>query len=159
MGKLQVTPIPASLGDIDGGLVTTVTFTLKNGSTKSININNGNYRDKGGSYFDLSYVPKFNGSEEVTSTIKFTTFDGIVDIYSGEETVGNLPLSELEFVELDAGEAPPKTEKYTVKADVGVLIFTSDEIFYVKGADGVYYKLVNQSINDYIPIYDDGITD
>ena len=150
--ELQGTPIPASQGDIDGGLVTTVTFTLKNGSTKSININNGNYRDKNGSYYDLSRVPKFKDEDNATETMKFTTFAGMVTVYKDSKAVCQLQLSDLEFVKINKDSVPTSTEKYIIKADFEVLVFVTSEIFYIEGIPDVYYKLVDQSILDFIPI-------
>ena len=156
---LNMTPITRAQADIDGGTVIRVSFTFKDGSSNVININNGNFRDTNGNCYKLSSIPRFNDADGATELLEFITYSGSTSIYSGNESLGMIYVSELQFVEIDKDSVTDISEKYKIKTDFGALIFCTDEIFYIDGDAGTYYKLLGESISDYIAQVDEDIAD
>ena len=66
---LDTAPISKMEGQIDGGGGVTVKFILKDGTAKELYINNGNYLDTNGDYFELLFTPKFKDTDNATKAL------------------------------------------------------------------------------------------
>ncbi len=96
---LDTTPISKMEGQIAGGGGVTVKFILKDGTAKYLFINNGNYCDTNGNYFDLLDTPNFDGGDNVTKAYGFITYIGTGTVYDGNNnSICEIPIDELEFI-------------------------------------------------------------
>lgn len=131
--QLDTRPISKMEGQIDGGSGVTVKFILKNGAIKELYINNGNYRDTNGNYFELNNTPKFNDTDSKTKAYGFITYTEMGTVYNGNNiSVCEIPTFEFEFVELTGGfDDSSAKQKYCVETEFGNLVFFSDTVFYI----------------------------
>ncbi len=158
--QLDTRPISKMEGQIDGGSGVTVKFILKNGTAKELYINNGNYLDTNGDYFELLSTPKFKDTDNATSAYGFITYLGIGTVYNKDNnSVCEIPIDELEFVAFD-GNLPAVITGYyyTVDTEFGTLWFTyNSEIFFVRfdGEDNYTesYQLVGKNLDELIAEY------
>ncbi len=130
---LDTAPIPEQNGQIAGGSGVTVKFILMNGAIKELYINNGNYRDTNGNYFELNNTPKFNDTDSKTKAYGFITYMGMGTVYNGNNiSVCEIPTFEFEFVELTGVfDDSSAKQKYCVETEFGNLVFFSDTVFYI----------------------------
>ena len=131
-------PIPKEEGEVDGGGAVTVQFFLEDGTKKQLYINNGNYCDTNGNYFELNNTPQFNGDDNVTKAYGFITYVGNGTVYDSDNNlVGEIPINELEFVitgyHLSLFEGG--YEYYVVEAEFGKLHFALVDIFASEGGE------------------------
>ena len=96
---LDTSPISKGEGEIDGGGAVTVKFILNDETVKEIYINNGNYLDTDGNYFELIDIPKFEEGDNVTKAYGFISYMGTGTVYDKENNpVCEIPIDEIEFV-------------------------------------------------------------
>ena len=158
--QLDTRPISKMEGQIDGGSGVTVKFILKNGTAKELYINNGNYLDTNGDYFELLSTPKFKDTDNATKAYGFITYLGTGTVYDKDNNaVCEIPIDELEFVAFD-GDLPAVITGYyyTVDTEFGTLWFTyNSEIFFVRfdGEDNYTesYQLVGKNFDELIAEY------
>ena len=158
---LDTTPISKMEGQIDGGGGVTVKFILKDGTVKELYINNGNYLDTNGDYFELLYVPKFKDTDNATKAYGFITYLGTGTVYNKDNNaVCEIPIDELEFVESDGCvDAMVTGYYYTVETEFGTLYFDySNDLFYMQFEEGEvdyieFYRLVGKNLDELIAEY------
>ena len=159
--RLDTTPISKMEGQIDGGGGVTVKFVLKNGTTKYLFVNNGNYLDTNGNYFELHNTPQFKGSDNATKAYGFITYLGIGTVYDkNDNLICEIPVDEFEFVESDGCvDAQVPGYYYIVKTEFGTLWFDySNDLFYLQfdvSNDNYreYYQLVGKTLDELIAKY------
>ena len=158
---LDTTPISKMEGQIDGGGGVTVKFILKDGTAKELYINNGNYLDTNGDYFELLSTPKFKDTDNVTKAYGFITYLGTGTVYDKDNNpVCEIPIDELEFVESDGCvDAVVTGYYYTVETEFGTLYFDySNDLFYLRFSEGEvdyreYYRIVGKNLDELIAEY------
>lgn len=152
---LDTWPIPKEEGEICGGGAVTVEFMLKDGTKKTLYINNGNYYDTNGNYFDLLYTPQFNESDSVRKACGFITYIGTGAVYDGEMLVCEIPMDELEFdygMDLDLPDLPPYN--MVIKTEFGDLEFIAPSIFFMETGEACV--LVGKNLDELIAEYTEG---
>ena len=155
---LDTAPISKMDGQIDGGSGVTVKFILKNGTVKELYINNGNYLDTDGNYFDLLYTPKFSKEMNPHQYYGFITYTDTGIVYKRNaigssfipsEAIGEVDIGSLEFdynLIIDfVPDFDPDEYGVTVRTEFGNLTFVTQKIFIY---DGFYCMLVGQSLDD-----------
>ncbi len=165
--QLDTRPISKMEGQIDGGSGVTVKFILKNGTAKDLYINNGNYLDTNGDYFELLSTPKFKDTDNATKAYGFITYLGTGTVYDKDNhSVCEIPIDELEFVESDGCvDAVVTGYYYTVETEFGTLYFDySNDLFYLQFEEGKvdyieYYQLVGKNLDELIAEYSATSTD
>ena len=165
--QLDTRPISKMEGQIDGGSGVTVKFILKNGTAKDLYINNGNYLDTNGDYFELLFTPKFKDTDNATKAYGFITYLGTGTVYDKDKNpVCEIPIDELEFVESDGCvDAVVTGYYYTVETEFGTLYFDySNDLFYLQFEEGKvdyieYYQLVGKNLDELIAEYSATSTD
>ena len=158
---LDTAPISKMEGQIDGGGGVTVKFILKNGTAKELYINNGNYLDTNGDYFELLSTPKFKDTDNATKAYGFITYLGTGTVYYKDNNpVCEIPIDELEFVESDGCvDAVVTGYYYTVETEFGTLYFDySNDLFYLRFSEGAddyreYYRIVGKNLDELIAEY------
>ena len=158
---LDTAPISKMEGQIDGGGGVAVKFILKNGTVKELYINNGNYRDPDGNYFELLFTPKFKDTDNATKAYGFITYLGTGTVYDKDNnSVCEIPIDELEFVESDGCvDAMVTGYYYTVETEFGTLYFDySNDLFYLQFEEGEvdyieFYRLVGKNLDELIAEY------
>ena len=159
--QLDTRPISKMEGQIDGGSGVTVKFILKNGTAKELYINNGNYLDTNGDYFELLSTPKFKDTDNATKAYGFITYLGTGTVYDKDNnSVCEIPIDELEFVESDGCvDAMVTGYYYTVETEFGTLYFDySNDLFYLQFEEGEvdyieFYRLVGKNLDELIAEY------
>ena len=128
---LDTEPISEENGQIDGGGDVTVKFTLKDGTAKELYINNGNYRDPNGNYFELLSTPKFKETDNATKTYGFITYIGTATVYDNDNNfVCEIPTSALEYVITGYDFSLFNNGyDYCIETEFGNLYFVKIEIF------------------------------
>lgn len=157
---LDTWPISKENGEIDGGGAVTAKFILKDGTEKQIYINNGNYCDTNGNYFDLLSTPNFKYGEDFTSYHGFVSYEStaLVNAYTHGaaevvHTVCTIPMDELEFIPFEGSiGAAPTNYPYYVHTEFGDLVFHYNDLFSVAGT-GQYYQLVGKNLEELICEY------
>ena len=146
---------------VDGGNAFTIEFILTDGTVKNFNFNNGFYaygldQDEVSAlcYFELNTIPTLKGYDNITMSYSFVMYNDIGKVYSNGNLLCEIPLNELEFVELtDVEFGVSSWEKYYIETEFGGLSFFSDTFFYIY-YDSVgttdYYQLVGKTIEDLI---------
>ncbi len=164
---LDTAPISKMEGQIDGGGGVTVKFILKDGTAKELYINNGNYLDTNGDYFELLFTPKFKNTDNATKAYGFITYIGTGTVYDKDNNpVCEIPIDELEFVESDGCvDAIVTGYYYTVETEFGTLYFDySNDLFYLQFEEGEvdyieYYRIVGKNLDELIAEYSATSTD
>ena len=159
--QLDTRPISKMEGQIDGGGGVTVKFILKDGTAKELYINNGNYLDTNGDYFELLFTPKFKDTDNATKAYGFITYLGTGTVYDKDNNpVCEIPIDELEFVESDGCvDAVVTGYYYTVETEFGTLYFDySNDLFYLQFEEGEvdyreYYRIVGKNLDELIAEY------
>lgn len=146
-----MTPITREEAEIDGGSAFTVEFILTDGTTKALSFNNGNYAYYGVThhdsplyYFNLDSIPTLEATEKVSAYHSFVTYIDTGTVYAGDTQIGEISVGALEFRALNEKIGLPDREMYVVTTEFGKLIFQTEDIFYVEGAAGVYYRLAGE---------------
>ena len=157
---LDTRPISKMEGQISGGSGVTVKFILKNGDIKELYINNGNYRDTNGNYFELLSTPNFKDSDNAIKAYGFINYMGMGTVYDIDNNiVCEIPIDELEFVEFDGNvDAEVTGDYYTVKTEFGTLWFPYSNYWFYQHFDGEdnfqkFYKLVGKNLDELIEKY------
>ena len=164
---LDTTPISAEEGQIDGGGAITVRFTLIDGTVKELFFNNGNYLADNGYYFELSYTPNFEDSDNFVKSYGFITYQGQGTVKDAEgNIICSILLDELEFVEMvDDIEIGDNPVTHYADTEFGKLYFLSEVYFYVEGIVegdpwiGVtprYFQLYGKNLDELITEYSNG---
>ena len=164
---LDTAPISKMEGQIDGGGGVTVEFILNNGTAKELYINNGNYLDTNGDYFELLFTPKFKDTDNATKAYGFITYLGTGTVYDKDNNpVCEIPIDELEFVEFDGCvDAVVTGYYYTVETEFGTLYFDySNDLFYLQFEEGEvdyieFYRIVGKNLDELIAEYSATSTD
>lgn len=132
---LDTTPISKMEGQIDGGSAVTVKFILKDGTEKELYINNGNYRDTNGNYFELLTTPKFKDTDNVSKAYGFITYIGIGTVYDHEyNLLCEIPIDEIEYVITGYDFSLFNNGyDYYVDTEFGKIYFVGVEIFASEG--------------------------
>ena len=167
---LDTAPISKMEGQIDGGGGVTVKFILKDGTAKELYINNGNYLDTNGDYFELLFTPKFKDTDNATKAYGFITYLGTGTVYDKDNnSVCEIPIDELEFVESDGCvDAMVTGYYYTVETEFGTLWFdSSNDVFYLRFNEvevdyreyREYYQLIGKNLDELIAEYSATSTD
>ena len=159
--QLDTRPISKMEGQIDGGSGVTVKFILKDGTVKELYINNGNYLDTNGDYFELLFTPKFKDTDNATKAYGFITYIGTGTVYDKDNNpVCEISIDELEFVESDGCvDAMVTGYYYTVETEFGTLYFDySNDLFYLQFEEGEvdyieFYQLVGKNLDELIAEY------
>jgi len=157
---LDTWPISKENGEIDGGGAVTPKFILKDGTEKQIYINNGNYCDTDGNYFDLLSTPNFKYGEDFTSYHTFVSYEGtaLVNAYTdGDAEVINsictIPMDELRFIPFEGSiGAAPTYYPYYIHTELGDLVFHYNDLFNIAGT-GQYYQLIGKNLDELICEY------
>ena len=151
--QLDARPISKMEGQIDGGGGVTVEFILKDGTVKELYINNGNYLDTNGDYFELLSTPKFKDTDNKAEAYGFITYIGTGTVYDKENNlVCEIPIDTLEFdynLELDLPDLEPYD--YVLKTEFGDLEFISPDIFYMETGEACV--LVGKNLDELIAEY------
>lgn len=140
---------------VDGGNAFTIELMLTDGAVKKFNFNNGFYTHRADGdeiYFELNSVPTLKGYDNVTASYSFVTYNNAGKVYSNGSLLCEIPLNELEFVELTNTDIYA-LEKYSIEAEFGGLSFFSDTVFYIvypSLGHTDYYQLVGKTIEDLI---------
>lgn len=156
-------PISKEEAQVDGGSLVTVKFILNDGTVKEIYINNGNYLDTDGNYFELNDTPKFKYGESFTSYCGFITVTGWDKCEVWCDTpimvpyfVCDIPLEELKFYATDYNVGLGVSEyEYFIETDFGRLGFIRNDVFFIVGSGGQYYQLVGKNLDELIAEYKD----
>lgn len=151
----EIRSISQENGQIDGGSGVTVKFLLKDGTVKKLYINNGNYCDTEGNYFELFHIPQFNESDSVRKACGFITYIGTGAVYEGETLVCEIPMDELEFdygMDLDLPDLPPYN--MVIKTEFGDLEFIAPSIFLMETGEACV--LVGKNLDELIAEYTEG---
>ena len=169
--SLDTAPISKMDGQIDGGSGVTVKFILKDGTEKELYINNGNYRDTNGNYFELNYVPKFEEGDNVTKAYGFINYIATGTVYDkSNNAVCEILTDELLFIITDYDtKLFANGYDYCVDTEFGKLyfvkvgIFATDELgselvgtdyyFIKEGNTEVCYRLVGKNLDELIAQY------
>ena len=143
--SLDTRPISKMDGQIDGGSGVTVKFVLKDGTTKELYINNGNYLDTDGDYFKLSSVPKFKDTDYARKVSAFINYIGTATVYDKDNNpICEIPIDELEFSIQDYSSGLfANGYEYYVDTEFGKLCFAKTEVLAQEGGslpDVVYYE-------------------
>ena len=155
---LDTAPISKTEGQIDGGGAVTAKFILKNGLEKTLYINNGNYCDANGNYFELLKTPQFKVDDNALKAYGFITYIGTGTVYDKDNNpVCEIPMNELEFVAFD-DDLPDEVTGYyyMVETEFGTLWFDySNELFYLRYSEGAndyieFYRLVGKNLDELI---------
>ncbi len=160
----EVISISKSKAEIDGGGAITVKFIFKGGQEKELYINNGNYRDDNGDYFELLIIPSFNEEDNATKSYGFITYQGYGELYdAGGNAICSFWMEELEFIRVtDDIVLDTKPITHYVETEFGKIYFLSDEYFYVEGiVEGdpwvgtkpQYFQLVGKNLEELIYDY------
>lgn len=154
---LDTSPIAKENGAIDGGGAMTVQFILTSGTVKELYINNGNYCDSNGNYFELLYTPTFGYTENYVEYYGFINYtatgtvweDGVI---SEPSRICEIAIDDLEFGILNEDVNIAPTEFwYTVNTEFGNLRFLSNCVFYNTNDDNrLYYNLVGKNLDELI---------
>ena len=151
--SLETRPISKMDGQIDGGSGVTVKFILKDGMAKELYINNGNYRDTNGDYFELNSVPKFKDTDNAVKAYGFITYIGTGTVYDKDNNpMCEIPIDELEFhydLDLDLPDLPPYD--MVIKTEFGDLEFIARDIFYMETGEACV--LVGKNLDELIAQY------
>ena len=158
---LDTWPISKEQGQVSGGSLVTVKFILNDGTVKEIYINNGNYLDTDGNYFELHDTPKFKYGESFTSYCEFITITGWDKCEAWCDTpimvpyfVCYIPLEELKFnVFADNMGVGVSEYEYFIETDFGRLGFITNDVFFIVGSGGPYYQLVDRNLDELIAYY------
>ena len=161
---LDTTPISKMEGQIDGGGGVTVEFILKDGTVKELYINNGNYRDSYGNYFELYEIPKFDDTDKATMAYGFITYKGTGAVYLGD--FGTIPeqepepiciidgIGEMEFISIDRKpDNLPELPLYYVETEFGTLQiygpynFAFDDTHYLRVDGENFCDIITDAIN------------
>ncbi len=169
--QLDTRPISKMEGQIDGGSGVTVKFILKDGTERKLYINNGNYRDPDGNYFELLSTPKFKDTDTATKAYGFITYLGAGMVYDKDNNpVCEIPIDELEFIITDYDPMLfANGYEYYINTEFGTLYFAKVEIFAsdelsdeLVGADYYFieegntefcYRLVGKKLDELIDKY------
>ncbi len=160
--QLDTRPISKMDGQIDGGSGVTVKFILKDGTAKELYINNGNYLNTNGDYFELLSTPKFKDTDNATKAYGFITYLGTGRVYDKDSNpVCEIPIDELEFIAIKGDDLPAVITDYyyTVDTEFGTLWFTySNDLFYLQFEEGEvnyieHYQLVGKNLDELIAEY------
>ena len=160
---LDTAPISKMEGQIDGGGGVTVKFILKDGTAKELYINNGNYLNTNGDYFELLYVPKFEETDNATKAYGFITYLGTGTVYDKDNNpVCEIPMDEFEFVVFSGLDAVITGYYYRVETEFGTLWFdSSNDVFYLRFNEvevdyreyREYYQLIGKNLDELIAEY------
>ena len=166
---MDTAPISREEGQIDGGGAVTVKFILKNGYVKKLFVNNGNYCDTNGEYFELLYIPKFEETENYVSSYGFINNKEMGALWSRDTNGGEsqficeIPMDELEFAELtDEIVLEEKEITHYIESEIGKLYFLSEMYFYIEGMvegnswneiKSIYYQLHGKNLDELIAEY------
>ncbi|MBO5357645.1 MAG: hypothetical protein J6A95_07725 [Clostridia bacterium] len=166
---LDTAPISKMEGQIDGGGGVTVKFILKNGTAKELYINNGNYLDTNGDYFELLSIPKFKDTDNAIKAYGFITYIGTGTVYDkGNNPVCEIPMDEFEFVVFSGLDAVITGYYYRVETEFGTLWFdSSNDVFYLRFNEvevdyreyREYYQLIGKNLDELIAEYSATSTD
>ena len=161
--QLDTRPISKMEGQIDGGSGVTVKFVLKNGTAKELYINNGNYLDTNGDYFELLSTPKFKDTDNTTKAYGFITYLGTGTVYDKDNNpVCKIPIDEFEFVVFSGLDAVITGYYYRVETEFGTLWFdSSNDVFYLRFNEvevdyreyREYYQLIGKNLDELIAEY------
>lgn len=150
---LDTTPISQMDGQIDGGSGVAVKFILKNGTAKGLYINNGNYLDTNGDYFELLSTPKFKDTDNAIKAYGFITYIGTGTVYDKDNNpVCKIPMDELVFhydLDLDLPDLPPYD--MVIKTEFGELEFIAPDTFYMETGEACV--LVGKNLDELIAEY------
>lgn len=140
---LDTIPISKEECQIDGGGATTIKFILNNETIKEIYINNGNYKDGNEDYYKLLYTPKFSENDEYESNYGFVTYQDKVEVYWNDTFICEIPMSEIEFVEVDSYITTEGgiVGEWALKTEFGDLYFPESHIFHFVDNSNTIYKL------------------
>ncbi len=168
---LDTAPISKTDGQIYGGSGITVKFVLKDGTEKKLYINNGNYLDTNGDYFELLYVPKFEEGDSATKAYGFSTYIGTGTVYDDNNNcICEIPIDELEFIITGYDfEMFANGYDYCINTEFGKLYLVKFEIiaseggaqelvrvdyyFIMEGDTEFCYRLVGKNLDDLIREY------
>ena len=166
---LDTAPISKMEGQIDGGGGVTVKFILKDGTAKELYINNGNYLDTNGDYFELLSTPKFKDTDNATKAYGFITYLGTGTVYDKDNNpVCEIPMDEFEFVVFSGLDAVITGYYYRVETEFGTLWFdSSNDVFYLRFNEvevdyreyREYYQLIGKNLDELIAEYSATSTD
>ncbi|MBQ8414576.1 MAG: hypothetical protein IJX58_04955, partial [Clostridia bacterium] len=108
----------------------TVKFILKDGTAKELYINNGNYLDTNGDYFELLFTPKFKDTDNATKAYGFITYVGTGSAYWAIEYVPEESepfavvegIGDIEFIKIDSKpEKLPDSPICFIETEFGML--------------------------------------
>ena len=170
----KMRPVAREETYIAGGSAFTIEFTLTDGTVKQLHFNNGFYayglyEDEVSAlcYFELCSIPTLKDYDNVTKSNGFITYLGTGTVYDKDNnSVCEIPIDELEFVESDGGvDAVVTGYYYTVETKFGTLYFDySNDLFYLQFEEGEvdyreYYRIVGKNLDELIAEYSATSTD
>ena len=149
---------------VDGGGAFTIEFILADGTVKKIYSNNGFYAHGSDQdwlfatcYFKLECIPTLKGYDNVSKCNGFITYLNAGQVYDNNGLVCEIPLNELEFVELTEGfDDSSVNQKCYIETEFGNLAFFSDSVFYIyypSLGHTDFYQLVGKTIDELIAEY------
>ena len=142
-----------------GGSSFSIEFILADGEVQRLTFYNGIYAYSPESedsssvrYFRMDYIPTLQ-SEPYDNVRYYSAFVGSESyggVYSSGRLLCDIPIRELEFVELEKDVGVPDWEMYTLKTPFGDLVFRTDTVFYINSRG---YRLVGKTIEQLIDEY------
>lgn len=158
--SLEVTIATDEEEMITGGMITTVKFTLIDGTVRKITFLNDCYYDEDICYL-VSGVPSFKDGSKFDTSYGFVTYSGVGEVthLSSDACVPfiicDIPMDEIEFIALSAEfEIEETNYQYSLSGDFGTLHFVSNEVFRIQNdIKPTYYKLVGNNLDELIEKY------
>ena len=148
---------------VEGGSTFMIEFILTDGTVKRLHFNNCNYvyrpdPDDASTFacFRLDSVPTLEGYGNVTASYEFVTNNDTGKVYGDAELLCQIPLEELEFIELTEELGDSTQQKYYVETEFGNLVFFTDTVFYIDFPIVGHtdcYQLVGKTIDELIAEY------
>ena len=148
---------------VEGGSTFMIEFILTDGTVKRLHFNNCNYvyrpdPDDASTFacFRLDSVPTLEGYGNVTASYEFVTNNDTGKVYGDAGLLCQIPLEELEFIELTEELGDSTQQKYYVETEFGNLVFFTDTVFYIDFPIVGHtdcYQLVGKTIDELIAEY------
>jgi len=161
---LDTAPISKMEGQIAGGSAVTVKFILKDETEKTLYINNGNYLDTNGNYFELHSTPRFKDTDRATTVYGFITYIDTGAVYPGD--FGTIPeqepqplciidgIGDMECISIDKKpDQLPEMPLYQIETEFGVLDiygpynFAFDGTHYLRVDGGNFLAIIEDARN------------
>lgn len=112
--------------------------------SKEIYINNGNYKDINGNYYELLFIPKFSENDEYESSYGFITYQDTFELYTldGLRLGSFSGLSEYEFIKYSYEHIEENEDFGYIETEFGRIYIHSYDVFYIKDGNVHEFYLI-----------------